>query len=214
MGLDAVNAFLGIADAECALARAGAVMAAVVAKGMSGRPKTVERATETCLLLCELECAEVVVAALVDKGTKHKVPKCALASVEALRAALAAQASPSLPVVDDDPTGTQTVHGVAVRADWADLSGELRSDKSCFYLLANTRALDEAAAVARNREIGRELRRGGPRLVVSRSDSTLRGHFPAEVDALADGLGWRRPLVQVAPQVVGGGAQDQWRINN
>ena len=116
------------------------------------------------------------------------------------RAALAAQASPSLPVVDDDPTGTQTVHGVAVRADWADLSGELRSDKSCFYLLANTRALDEAAAVARNREIGRELRRGGPRLVVSRSDSTLRGHFPAEVDALADGLGWRRPLVLVAPR--------------
>ena len=97
------------------------------------------------------------------------------------------------------------MHGVAVRADWADLSGELRSDKSCFYLLANTRALDEAAAVARNREIGRELRRGGPRLVVSRSDSTLRGHFPAEVDALADGLGWRRPLVLVAPQFFGGG---------
>lgn len=129
----------------------------------------------------------------------------AVPTAEALRAALAAQASPSLPVVDDDPTGTQTVHGVAVRADWADLSGELRSDKSCFYLLANTRALDEAAAVARNREIGRELRRGGPRLVVSRSDSTLRGHFPAEVDALADGLGWRRPLVLVAPQFFGGG---------
>ena len=83
MGLDAVNAFLGIADADAARARAGAVMAAVVAKGMSGRPKTVERAMETCLLLCELECAEVVVAALVDKGTKHKVPKCALASTEA-----------------------------------------------------------------------------------------------------------------------------------
>ena len=96
MGLDAVNAFLGIADAECALARAGAVMAAVVAKGMSGRPKTVERATETCLLLCELECAEVVVAALVDKGTKHKVPKCALASVEALRAALASFGTPGV----------------------------------------------------------------------------------------------------------------------
>ena len=79
-----MNAFLGIADAECALARAGAVMAAVVAKGMSGRPKTVERATETCLLLCELECAEVVVAALVDKGTKHKVPKCALASTNTM----------------------------------------------------------------------------------------------------------------------------------
>jgi cytoskeleton-associated protein 5 len=89
VGLDAVNAFLGIADADAARAHAGAVMAAVVAKGMSGRPKTVERATETCLLLCELECAEVVVAALVEKGTKHKVPKCALASTEALRAALA-----------------------------------------------------------------------------------------------------------------------------
>ena len=96
MGLDAVNAFLGIADADAARARAGAVMAAVVAKGMSGRPKTVERAMETCLLLCELECAEVVVAALVDKGTKHKVPKCALASTEALRATLAAFGTPGV----------------------------------------------------------------------------------------------------------------------
>ena len=96
MGLDAVNAFLEIADADAARARAGAVMAAVVAKGMSGRPKTVQRATETCLLLCELECAEVVVAALVDKGTKHKVPKCALASTEALRATLAAFGTPGV----------------------------------------------------------------------------------------------------------------------
>ena len=70
VGLDAVNAFLGIADADAARAHAGAVMAAVVAKGMSGRPKTVERATETCLLLCELECAEVVVAAGV--AVSHK----------------------------------------------------------------------------------------------------------------------------------------------
>ena len=113
-----MNAFLGIADAECALARAGAMMAAVVAKGMSGRPKTVMRATETCLLLCELECAEMVVAALVDKGTKHKVPKCALASVEALRAALASFGTPG--VVPPKPI----VKGVAHLFDSKD--GKLR----------------------------------------------------------------------------------------
>lgn len=126
-------------------------------------------------------------------------------TAEALRALLAEQASPSLPVVDDDPTGTQTVHGVSVRADWADLGQEFEENKSCFYLLANTRALDEASAVARNGEIGRELRKAGPKLVVSRSDSTLRGHFPSEVDALAAGLGWEKPLILIAPQFFAGG---------
>ena len=70
-------------------------MANVVSKGMNGRAKTVERATEVCLVLCELEVADVVVEALL-KGTQHKVPKLALASVEALLKCLSSFGTPTV----------------------------------------------------------------------------------------------------------------------
>ena len=70
-------------------------MTNVVSKGMNGRPKTVERATETALLLCELAASDVVVEALL-KGTTHKVPKLALASTDALRIAVAAFGTPKV----------------------------------------------------------------------------------------------------------------------
>ncbi len=99
-------------------------------------------------------------------------------------------------VLDDDPTGTQTVHGVPVLTEWpvAALREELANDLPAFYLLTNSRSLPLAEAQALNAEIGRNLaeaaRQAGRRCaVVSRSDSTLRGHFPGEVEALAEALG-------------------------
>lgn len=99
-------------------------------------------------------------------------------------------------VLDDDPTGTQTVHGIPVLTEWsvATLEAELRDPAPCFYLLTNTRAFPVARACEINREIGRNLstaaqRAGRAFTVVSRSDSTLRGHYPAETDALMDSLG-------------------------
>lgn len=99
-------------------------------------------------------------------------------------------------VVDDDPTGTQAVHGVPVLTDWPveALADELRGDLPAVFLLTNSRSLPLAEAQAINRAIGRNLtdasrRAGRPFVVISRGDSTLRGHFPGEVDALAEGLG-------------------------
>jgi uncharacterized protein YgbK (DUF1537 family) len=98
-------------------------------------------------------------------------------------------------VLDDDPTGTQTVHGVPVLTGWSVpvLEAELRQETACLYLLTNSRSLPLAAAEALNREIGHNLTEaarssGRDFVVVSRSDSTLRGHFPGEVDALAAAL--------------------------
>jgi uncharacterized protein YgbK (DUF1537 family) len=98
-------------------------------------------------------------------------------------------------VLDDDPTGTQTVHDVSVLTHWdlADLRGALSSGDPAFYVLTNTRSMTLARAQKVNREIARNLvaasRTAGRRpVVVSRSDSTLRGHFPGEVDALAEAL--------------------------
>jgi uncharacterized protein YgbK (DUF1537 family) len=95
-----------------------------------------------------------------------------------------------LVVLDDDPTGGQTVHDLAVITSWeADLLDRELERSPVFYLLTNSRALDRAAAVAAAKAAGAAIRaaerRTGHQVVVaSRSDSTLRGHFPAEIDAL------------------------------
>ncbi len=99
-------------------------------------------------------------------------------------------------VLDDDPTGTQTVHGVPVLTTWSveDLRWALEQPSPTFYVLTNSRSLPEDEAAAMNREIASNLsaaaeRTGTDFVVTSRGDSTLRGHFPAETDALAEGLG-------------------------
>lgn len=101
-----------------------------------------------------------------------------------------------LVVLDDDPTGTQTVHGLVVLTEWPveRLTAELRSDAPAFYLLTNSRSLPLPAAQALNAEIGANLLAAGQAsgrdfAVVSRSDSTLRGHFPGEVHTLAGAIG-------------------------
>src|SRR5215213_3288003 len=105
-----------------------------------------------------------------------------------------ADGSKKLVALDDDPTGVQTVHGIAVLARWSveDLVAELARPEPAFFILTNSRSLPEADAL--NREIVGNLveasrQTGIEFAVASRSDSTLRGHFPAETDAIAAALG-------------------------
>ena len=98
-------------------------------------------------------------------------------------------------VLDDDPTGVQSVHGVPVLTTWVveDLRWALEQTSPTFFVLTNSRSLPEEEAVALNQEIALNLSEaaepGTDFDVVSRSDSTLRGHYPAETDALAETLG-------------------------
>jgi uncharacterized protein YgbK (DUF1537 family) len=115
-------------------------------------------------------------------------------------------------VLDDDPTGTQTVHGVPVLTQWQvpELADELRNDLPCFYLLTNTRAMPLAQAQTLNADVGRKLvkaaRLAGRGFVpISRSDSTLRGHYPGEVDVLAGALGEKFDATLVVPAFIPGG---------
>jgi uncharacterized protein YgbK (DUF1537 family) len=115
-------------------------------------------------------------------------------------------------VLDDDPTGTQTVHGLDVLADWSvgSLAVALTDPRPCFYVLTNTRSLPEARAKAVTREIAANLcaasaATGVGFTVISRSDSTLRGHFAAELDALAEGLGGAIDGTIVIPAFFEGG---------
>jgi uncharacterized protein YgbK (DUF1537 family) len=83
-------------------------------------------------------------------------------------------------VLDDDPTGSQAVHGVTVIT----ALDEFTLDDTTF-LLTNTRSLDEADAVALTYEVARRVfELDGSAQLVSRSDSTLRGHVVAEVGAV------------------------------
>jgi uncharacterized protein YgbK (DUF1537 family) len=115
-------------------------------------------------------------------------------------------------VLDDDPTGTQTVHGVPVLTEWSveSLRAELQNDRSVFYLLTNSRSVPLAEAQAMNAGIGRNLAKaariaGRNFVVVSRSDSTLRGHFPGEVTALAESLGGKDRSLLIIPCFFEGG---------
>lgn len=94
-------------------------------------------------------------------------------------------------VLDDDPTGTQTVHDVPVYTDW-----EIRSLRDAFrepgplvYILTNTRGMQRSEATVVIREIATNLctvsrETNIPFSVILRGDSTLRGHYPLESDLI------------------------------
>jgi uncharacterized protein YgbK (DUF1537 family) len=127
-----------------------------------------------------------------------------------IRALIAAQPAHKLVVLDDDPTGTQTVHNVPVLTVWDvdTLRAELAQPGPCFYILTNSRSLPADAAANLNREVAGNLREavwrnagwmnepdharqlcGSAFSLISRSDSTLRGHYPLETDVLGEELG-------------------------
>ena len=94
-------------------------------------------------------------------------------------------------VLDDDPTGIQTVHGCLLITEWDEehVREAFADAEPFFYILTNTRAMtrDEAARVTQeamemvikvNEDYGYRL------IIVSRSDSCLRGHFPLETDVM------------------------------
>jgi uncharacterized protein YgbK (DUF1537 family) len=100
-----------------------------------------------------------------------------------------------LVVLDDDPTGTQTIADLPVLTSWSveDMCWALRQPTAGFFILTDTRSLSEADAVERNQQTVRALARaaGIERVefsLVSRSDSTLRGYYPLETDVLAKEL--------------------------
>ncbi len=122
-------------------------------------------------------------------------------------------------VLDDDPTGTQTVHNVPVLTEWPvdALSRELNDEAhTAFYLLTNSRSLPEHEARSLNANLGQHLAQAAQQTgqtfsVVSRSDSTLRGHFPSEVEALAQALDIEFDAWLIIPFFLEGG---RYTLNN
>ena len=104
-------------------------------------------------------------------------------------------------VLDDDPTGSQTVHSCLLLTRWdvATLKQGLQDAAPLFFVLTNTRGMSATEAAELTRTVCHNLRHALDELaaagvtinplLVSRSDSTLRGHYPVETDVIAEELG-------------------------
>lgn len=95
--------------------------------------------------------------------------------------------------LDDDPTGSQSVQGVPVLTRWTpdDLRWAFAQPSSGFFILTNTRGLNDSEAASTMREVAAVIDRVAVDLdvrysLVTRSDSTLRGHYPLETDVLLE----------------------------
>ena len=104
---------------------------------------------------------------------------------------------PKIIVLDDDPTGSQTVHSCLLLTRWdvPTLNLGLLDAAPIFFILTNTRAMTPLQAAEITREVCQNLKIALAEtgvedfVVVSRSDSTLRGHYPVETDVIAEELG-------------------------
>ncbi|MFR2955566.1 MAG: four-carbon acid sugar kinase family protein [Lachnospiraceae bacterium] len=94
-------------------------------------------------------------------------------------------------VLDDDPTGVQTVHDISVYTDWTkdSIRQGFQEKNNLFYILTNSRGFTQDETTLTHNEIAanvdavaKEL--GKEYIFISRSDSTLRGHYPLETEIL------------------------------
>ena len=100
-----------------------------------------------------------------------------------------------LVVLDDDPTGVQTVHDVSVYTDWEEESIRkgFEEKESMFFILTNSRSFSVEETTKAHLEIAARVAKvagklGQDFMIISRGDSTLRGHYPLETQLLAEGL--------------------------
>ena len=98
-------------------------------------------------------------------------------------------------VLDDDPTGVQTVHDVYVYTRWdrETIREAFRAPEQMFFILTNSRGLTAPESRAQHREIAENLaavsaETGTDFILLSRGDSTMRGHWPMETEVLRETL--------------------------
>lgn len=101
-----------------------------------------------------------------------------------------------LVVLDDDPTGVQTVHDVSVYTDWEEesIGSGFEEKESMFFILTNSRSFSIEETTKVHQDIAERVKKvawekGQDFMLISRGDSTLRGYYPLETQILADGLG-------------------------
>jgi uncharacterized protein YgbK (DUF1537 family) len=134
-------------------------------------------------------------AKILDASVLTSFPTPDQAHIDALLATEIAHSQIKFVVLDDDPTGVQTVHDVSVYTSWDDAAmlEAFREPSRLFYILTNSRSMtqDETTLVHQQimASVASAARQTNKRyLFISRSDSTLRGHYPLETELLRKGM--------------------------
>jgi len=98
-------------------------------------------------------------------------------------------------VLDDDPTGVQTVNGIFVYTDWTyeTILKAFQEPEPMFFIMTNSRSFNSGYTREVHTEIARRLKLAAKKtnkkfVLISRSDSTLRGHYPLETETLRQEL--------------------------
>lgn len=98
-------------------------------------------------------------------------------------------------VLDDDPTGTQTVNSIPIYTSWnLDNLRKVMEDKyKLIYILTNSRALTSTETEKLHHQLVKNLKLVSQKerkkfLIISRSDSTLRGYYPLETKIIYEEL--------------------------
>ena len=111
---------------------------------------------------------------------------------------------PKIVVLDDDPTGVQTVHDISVYTDWTEetIRQGFQENNSMFFILTNSRSFSEEKTARVHAEIAENLEKVSaetrkPFILISRGDSTLRGHYPLEMDVLRQSSHLNTPDVEI-----------------
>ena len=114
-------------------------------------------------------------------------------AVDELLAKEIAGSNKKIVVLDDDPTGVQTVHDISVYTNWSEdsIRKGFAEENKLFYILTNSRGFTAAQTEIAHREIAKVVdavskETGKEYIFISRSDSTLRGHYPLETIILKE----------------------------
>lgn len=98
-------------------------------------------------------------------------------------------------VLDDDPTGTQTVNQVDVYTEWGKdtILEAFKDENKMFFVLTNSRSFSKKETVRVHKTIAKNIVEsanltGTQFLIISRGDSTLRGHYPIETESLRQSI--------------------------
>lgn len=94
-------------------------------------------------------------------------------------------------IIDDDPTGNQTVYDIPLLTSWdvTTLEQEFSKKTPAFFLLTNSRSLPANEVTKIYQTIAQNIAEVSEKTerdfsIISRSDSTLRGHFQTELSAI------------------------------
>lgn len=120
-------------------------------------------------------------------------PKVSRETVDTLLEGALSSLNKKIIVLDDDPTGVQTVHDISVFTDWSVESIEqgFKEEHQMFFILTNSRGFTAEETSKVHRQIAENIQTVAAKLnrefmIISRGDSTLRGHYPLETNVLKE----------------------------